>query len=53
MLDYRRNFVPGGSLFFTVNLLERNPNDLLTRHIESLREALRGVRAQYPFRIDA
>lgn len=53
MPDYRRNFAPGGSFFFTVNLLERNPNDLLTRRIESLREALRSVRAQYPFEIDA
>ncbi|MEO6024948.1 MAG: hypothetical protein ABIP64_17910 [Burkholderiales bacterium] len=53
MPDYRRNFAPGGAFFFTLNLIERNPNDLLTRHIESLREALRGVRAPYPFEIDA
>ena len=49
MPDYRRNFVPGGTFFFTVNLLERYPNDLLVRHIESLRE----VRARFPFEIDA
>jgi putative transposase len=53
MPNYRRNYVPGGSYFFTVNLLERYPNDLLTRHVEPLREAVRLVSAQYPFRIDA
>jgi len=25
MTDYRRNFLAGGSLFFTVNLAERHP----------------------------
>lgn len=53
MPNYRRNYVPGGSYFFTVNLLKRYPNDLLTRHVEPLREAVRLVSAQYPFRIDA
>jgi putative transposase len=42
-----------GSYFFTVNLLERWPNDLLTRHIDLLRQAVRSVCAQYPVRIDA
>jgi len=32
MPDYRRSFVPGGTFFFTANLLERYPNDLLTQH---------------------
>ena len=31
MPDYRRYRVPGGTYFFTVNLLERHPNDLLVR----------------------
>ena len=53
MPNYRRNFVPGGTFFFTVNLLERYPNDLLTRHVESLRESVHGVRTRYPFVIDA
>jgi putative transposase len=53
MPDYRRSYVPGGSFFFTVNLLERYPNDLLTKHIELLREAVRLVRAEYPLQIDA
>lgn len=41
---YRRAKVPGGTYFFTVNLLERDPNDLLIRHIEILRAAVRGIR---------
>jgi putative transposase len=50
MSDYRR--VPGGSYFFTVNLLERKSR-LLVDHIELLREAVRAVRARRPFHIDA
>lgn len=52
MPDYRRNRVPGGTYFFTVNLLERN-SALLVTHIDTLREAVRKVRAQRPFHIDA
>jgi putative transposase len=37
MPDYRRYRVPGGTYFFTINWLARRA-DLLTRHIESLRE---------------
>lgn len=33
MPDYRRFRVPGGTYFFTVNLLERKL-DLLVRHID-------------------
>ena len=33
MPDYRRYRVPGGTYFFTLNLLERR-SDLLIRHIE-------------------
>lgn len=52
MPDYRRYRVPGGTYFFTVNLLERRL-DTLVRHIDHLREAVRGVRQRYPFHIDA
>ena len=38
MPDYRRNRVPGGTFFFTVNLLDRRP-DLLVTHVEALRAA--------------
>ncbi len=48
MTDYRRNFVPGGSFFFTVNLAERRLR-LLTDHIDLLREAFRRVRRCHPF----
>ena len=49
MPDYRRAWFPGGTYFFTVNLLERHRNDLLTRHIDLLRDAVRVVRQRHPF----
>jgi putative transposase len=52
MPDYRRNRVPGGTFFFTVNLLDRR-SDLLVTQIDGLREAIRQVRARAPFHIDA
>jgi len=52
MTEYRRNFIVGGSFFFTVNLAERRLR-LLTEHIAELRAALRHVRRQHPFEIDA
>ena len=51
MPDYRRAWHPGGTFFFTVNLLQRQGNDLLTRHIETLRDSVRRVRRFYPFHI--
>ena len=51
MPDYRRNRVPGGTFFFTVNLLERRSR-LLVDRVDTLREAVRKVRAQRPFHID-
>jgi len=50
--DYRRNRVPGGTFFFTANLLDRR-SDLLVEQIDALREAVRQVRARTPFHIDA
>lgn len=52
MTSYRRNFVPGGSFFFTVNLAERRLS-LLTDHIKVLRGAFRETRQNHPFTIDA
>jgi putative transposase len=52
MTDYRRNFVPGGSYFFTVNLEDRRLR-LLTEHIDVLRAAFRYVRGRHPFTIDS
>jgi putative transposase len=51
MPDCRRNGVPGGTYFFTVNLLERNSR-LLTGHIDELRAAVVKVRRSRPFYID-
>jgi putative transposase len=52
MPDYRCNRVPGGTFFFTVNLLDRRSN-LLVAQIDALRDAVRQVRARAPFHIDA
>ncbi len=51
MPDYRRAFCPGGTFFFTVNLLQRRNNPLLTRHVETLRAVVREVRRKHPFHI--
>jgi len=52
MPNYRRHRVPGGTYFYTVNLLDRS-SDLLTAHIDQLRAAFAEVRAGHPFEIDA
>jgi hypothetical protein len=52
MTDYRRNFIAGGSFFFTVNLAERRLR-LLTEHIDELRNAFRETRRHQPFTIAA
>jgi putative transposase len=51
MPNYRRAWHRGGTYFFTVNLLERHNNDLLTRHIDVLRATVSVVRARHPFHI--
>jgi REP-associated tyrosine transposase len=53
MPNYRRAFIPGGTWFFTVNLLQRHHNNLLVREIDLLREIVRQVRERHPFQIDA
>jgi putative transposase len=50
--SYRRNFVPGGSFFFTVNLADRRSR-LLTERVGLLRKAFRYVRMRHPFMLDA
>ena len=52
MPDYRRNRIPGATYFFTINLRDRRSN-LLVAHIDALRAAVRGVRREFPFHIDA
>lgn len=48
MSNYRRVLVPGGTYFFTVNLLERRRR-LLVEHIDLLRDAFRAAKAARPF----
>ncbi len=52
MPDDRRNRVPGGTYFFTVNLANRR-SDLLVREIKTLRAAIRAVRRAAPFHANA
>jgi putative transposase len=52
MTTYRRNFVAGGSYFFTPNLAERRLR-LLTDNIELLRAAFHCARRLHPFAIEA
>jgi putative transposase len=52
LVRYRRNFVAGGTFFFTVALADRH-SDMLTAHIGTLRAAFRLARAERPFQIDA
>lgn len=51
MSDYRRVWHPGGTYFFTVNLLQRRDNALLIRHIDLLRNVVGYVQTRYPFKI--
>jgi putative transposase len=44
--------IPGGTFFFTLNLLDRR-SDLLVKRIDAVRDAVRRVRTCAPFRLDA
>jgi len=48
MVNYRRNFVSGGTFFFTVTLADRR-SKVLVDHIDLLRDALRAARRERPF----
>ncbi|WP_426993559.1 REP-associated tyrosine transposase [Methylomonas sp. CM2] len=50
-MDYRRIWHPGGTYFFTINLLQRKDNDLSVRHVQTLRESVKTVKANHPFEI--
>ncbi len=52
MVGYRRNFIPGGTYFFTVTLADRR-SKMLVDQIGYLRSALRAARRERPFTIDA
>lgn len=51
MPNYRRAWAPGGTWFFTVNLMQRHGNDLLVRHIDVLRAAVAETQRLNPFTI--
>ena len=48
MARYRRNFIAGGTFFFTVKLAD-SKSRLLVEHIGLLRAAYMDVQKQYPF----
>jgi len=52
MVQYRRNFAPGGTFFFTVALGDRQ-SSALVEHVALLRAAFRKTRSEQPFAIDA
>ena len=53
MSNYRRMYSPGGTYFFTVNLLQRRGNDLLVRHFYLLCRVVARVKKRHPFVIHA
>jgi putative transposase len=52
MVNYRRNFLRGGTFFFTVTLADRR-SCLLVDHIDLLRDSFQTARRERPFTIDA
>jgi putative transposase len=52
MVRYRRNFVPGGTYFFTVTLADRTSSALVD-HVSALRMAFRITRHERPFTLEA
>ena len=52
MSMYRRNYMAGGTYFFTVNLLDRKKT-LLVDYVDCLRESVAMIKRKRPFHIDA
>lgn len=52
-MKYRRAFAPGGSFFFTVVTEQRRPILASQDAVAILKQAIRTVRNQLPFTIDA
>jgi REP-associated tyrosine transposase len=52
MVRYRRNFIPGGTYFFTVTLADRT-SSALVHHVDALRMAFRAARHERFFTIEA
>ena len=53
MRTYTRARMPGATYFFTVNLAKRHDNNLLTKHVDALRAAIRATKKAHPFLIEA
>ncbi|WP_200946972.1 MULTISPECIES: transposase [unclassified Roseateles] len=51
-MRYRRADTPGATYFFTLNAADRS-GQLLTEHIDALRDSFRIVRRSRPFVLDA
>ena len=51
-MQYRRVYVEGGCYFFTLALADRK-SDLLVREIDCLRAAVKTVKQNHPFEINA
>ena len=52
MTNYRRNFIEGGSYFFTLSLADRNTR-LLIDNVELLRQSFRQTKKDLPFNLDS
>jgi putative transposase len=52
MVLYRRNFIQGGTFFFTATLADRR-SSALVKNIDLLRRAFRVTRHERPFAVDA
>lgn len=52
MTNYRRQYRPGGTYFFTLTLADRR-SDWLVRHIDRLRASIRSEQRANPFRLAA
>ena len=52
MVRYRRNFLAGGTFFFTATLADRT-SSVLTDHVAALRLAVIATRREHAFTIDA
>ena len=52
MVLYRRQRIPGATYFFTLVLADRS-SQLLTQHIQRLRQAYASVRSRHPFHTEA
>src|SRR5438128_9188147 len=50
MVRYRRNFVAGGTYFFTATLVDRK-SSVLIAHVEALRVDIRVTRRAHPMRV--